>query len=118
MLSEKDLRQMRLATTEAMPSRASLERLFTAPDGYGNQTEQYSRIAWVNCRIDAAKAGHEDTQGSKTTANAEYDAFLPYGTDIQSTDRLVIGTTIFEVIEPTPPTGWDISNKVRVKKVL
>ena len=118
MLSDKDLRQLRIATAEAMPSRASLERRFTTADGYGNQMEQYSRIAWVNCRIDAAKAGHEDAQGSKTTAIAEYDAFLPYGTNIQPTDRLVIGDTIFEVIEPTPPTGWDISKKVRVKKVL
>lgn len=118
MLTQPELTQMRMTAEAALPDRGQIQRRTLTPDGYGNQTETWNALAWVNCRIAPDKfRSPEREQAGVITAIGDFILTLPWNAVIDSKDRIVINSTTYEVTEPITDTSWRLSRRMRVQKV-
>lgn len=119
MLTQPELTQMRMTAEAALPDRGRIQRRTLAPDGYGNQTETWNAITWVNCRIREDKTKTvEREQAGVMTAIGDFNLTVPWNTVIDSKDRIVINGTTYEIVKPVTDTSWRITRQLRAQKVV
>lgn len=83
----------RLMNTAATIQR----RAASTTDSHGSPVSATSSTASVYCYIEQRPSTATETLGYQNTARAEYLVVLPAGTDIDASDRIVIGSTTYEV---------------------
>lgn len=118
MLTEAEISRMRMTAEAILPDRGQIQRRTLTPDGYGNQTETWNALAWVNCRIhrDDAKMPERE-QAGVITAIGDFDLTVPWNAAIEAKDRIVINGTTYEIVEPVTDTSWRITRQLRAQKV-
>jgi hypothetical protein len=88
-----------------MPLSAEIQRQATVSDAYGqDRLGAWSTIATVNIGLDLNNKKVTETINNRDEANSDGLCWLPAGTDILPTDRLVVTvlaiTYIFQVFGP------------------
>lgn len=106
----------------ALPDLATIQRPSTVSDGGGGETTTWASLASdVPCRL-APLAGGEvlsprprvpsDRIMDQSTAIVTFAA----GTDVEDTDRLVIGDLTFDVTLVRRRKSWELARRVEVRE--
>lgn len=108
----------RLLQTSATIQR----RAASTTDSHGSPVSATGSTASVSCYIEQKPTGDGETLGSQNTARAEYLVVLPAGTSIDASDRIVIGSTTYQVTTipwsvKHAPTGAEHHVEVTVEEV-
>jgi len=90
---------MRSTLNDSLPDTAQVQRRSLTGDGAGGFTESWSTVATVACRVaPSGQSPQERVIAERLTATSVWTVTLPALTDVQSADRIVVGTRTFEVI--------------------
>lgn len=101
----------------ALPDTAVVSRPSRVSDGEGGSTVSYSTVATVACRISPlGNAAQETVIGEAARAIAQYVINLPAETDVESDDRLIVGSRTFEVVE-TVKRSYEVIRRVICREV-
>jgi hypothetical protein len=75
-------------------------RAVTGTDAHGNPTTGAASSDTVDCYLEQRRqATLNEVEGRQDTAEAFWNLFLPVGTTIDHTDRVVVGGVTFEVVD-------------------
>ena len=72
-------------------------RSANSTDDYGSPTTTTDSTTEVKCYLELSSGRQDDSDDRQKTARAEYLYVIPAGTSIDHTDRVVIGSTTYEV---------------------
>lgn len=100
MFTAAELADLRSEQNAAMPDTCVISRPTLSQNDIGEETSSYATSSTVACRLAARTAASYDTErtiGDQWSAFHRWDLTVPYGTDIQTTDRVVIGSRTFEI---------------------
>ena len=101
MLSTADLTALRAAQEAAMPETVTIKRLTLSDNGAGGFSESWGTASTVSGRIGPYnRQASEGVVAERLAGRAGYTLTLPALTDVRASDRLVVGTRTFEVIQP------------------
>jgi hypothetical protein len=79
-----------------MQTSATIQRrAASTTDSHGSPVSATGSTASVLCYIEQRQT--DETRGQQNTARAEYLVVLPAGTGIDASDRIVIGSTTYQV---------------------
>ena len=97
-------------------------RAASTTDSHGSPVSATTSTTSVFCYIEQRPSSASETLGAQNTARAEYLVVLPAGTTIDSSDRIVIGSTTYEVTSipwsvKHAPTGVEHHVEVIVTEV-
>jgi SPP1 family predicted phage head-tail adaptor len=82
-----------------LPDRCAIFRAKYTKDASGGRVADWRRIAFdVPCEVREPKALREGEVASRTTAQADMEIDLPYGTNVREKDRLQVGGQRYEII--------------------
>lgn len=96
MLTEAELTAMRSTQELALPDSGIIQRVARTPDGAGGQTEEWSDLATVACRL-AASVGDELEVAGALQIDSPLTLTLPQGTDVTADDRFVFGSRLIQL---------------------
>lgn len=96
MLSDADLEAMRNEVVASLPDTAAIHRRARASDSMGGSTVTWTEVATIGCRIAPRQGVEEDSDGHWQTVD-ECRITVPWDSDVQGTDRLIIGPLTVEV---------------------
>lgn len=117
MLTEAELDRMRAAAQAAMPDVAAVQRPQHVPDGAGGSTTTWTTVTdELPCRV-AWQSGGEDSVDGRPETTAAFRVTVPWDADIETTDRLVIGTLTVEVAHVSSRGAWTVSRVVEAFEV-
>jgi hypothetical protein len=111
-----------MSITGLMQTSATIQRrAASTTDSHGSPVSATSSTASVKCYIEQ-KPSVDETLGHQNTARAEYLVVLPSGTGIDASDRIVIGSTTYQVVSipwsvKDAPTGNEHHVEVTVEEV-
>lgn len=114
-ITAADLACVRSTLEDTLTESATIRRLTDTADGAGGQSRTYADVATVPARI-APVTGREAITGARLTSINQYKITMPAGTDIQESDRVVIGAHTFEAVAVLIRTN-EISRRVLAAKV-
>jgi head-tail adaptor len=115
-LSTGDLEYMRSSIEELMPDICNILTATLASDGSGGMTATWGTIgASIPCRLDAIR-GNENIQGARLAPQHAYVVTLAHDVDIDTDDRIEIGTHIFTVTSVDFEKSWDACTRVYLER--
>jgi head-tail adaptor len=98
MLTADEITTMRSTLNTSLPDTAQVQRRTLTPDGAGGFTESWSTVATVACRLSpAGRSPEERVIAERLTATSTWTLTVPALTDVQTADRVVVGSRTFEV---------------------
>lgn len=90
---------MRSTLDTSLPDTAQVQRKTLTPDGAGGFTESWATVATVACRISpSGRSPEERAIADRLTATSAWTLTVPALTDIQPSDRIIVGNRTFEVV--------------------
>lgn len=111
--------QARESFNESLPSVALVQHRTSASDGRGGQTESYDAGTALDCRLlqmgSQESAGREEATGH--VASSWWNILLPAGSDVRTTDRIVIDGQTYEVIDHGDARSQSLVMKVAARRV-
>lgn len=121
MLTEAELDRMRAAAQAAMPDVAAVQRPQHVPDGAGGSTTTWTTVTGeLPCRV-VSQSGGEDSVDGRPETTAAFRVTVPWDADIDTTDRLIIGTLTgtltVEVAHVSSRGAWTVSGVVEAFEV-
>lgn len=106
MLTADELAQLRADVAEAMPGTAVIKRPTNATDSSGMVTQTFAAVGTAMCRIDPASANDilrgTIHSGGREAMKTYHILTVPWSTDIEAGDRLVIGGITYELKSLNP----------------
>lgn len=113
MLSATDLATARATVTASMTDTAQVLRATSVPDGEGGQTETWTVVATVPCRVAAADiTPMERDLATQVLPRTLWRISLPAQTQVTSQDRLAIGTWVYDILGVLAPRSYELSTQV------
>lgn len=118
ILSASEVAELVAIDESTMTDTATIRRFTSVSDGMGGATDTWATVTTVKCRIQAYTriTSLEQVTSDQMAVTADFVVFLPVGTDVRNTDKLVIGTRTFEVRHGVPHT-WQTSLRVPVVEI-
>jgi head-tail adaptor len=124
MLSPSDIARARRPFVDWLPGTAVIQRATNTSDGQGGQTQTWSPVATVRCRLSPLKGGEPATTG-RSSANLgdravderTYVLTFAAKTDIGMADRAVVDDTTYEVTNVRTRGELELSRRVDVKEL-
>jgi len=96
-----DVTSLKAAVNSTLVTTATIQRRTFTSDGAGGFTETYPVVDTTTCSFEAAQITPLERENAVGIQTISYFNFVfPAGTDIRSTDRIVIGSRTFEVVAP------------------
>ena len=118
MLSAGEIAGLRAAFEQTFDETCTIKRLGEVNDGGGRRIASYTTVATTACvRAPYDSQGREGTQGDRVTPSDRWILTLPSGTDVRSSDRLVVGDTTYEVVAVRGARTWEITRRVECERV-
>jgi len=116
-LTAAELSTMRSTINELLPDTCNILTPTNVNDGQGGITTTWGTAsASVACRLDK-RSGQEQITGGAIRPYTEWMLTLPYDTTITSTQRVVVGSSTFNVISVDGDKSWEASIRVILEKV-
>lgn len=112
---------MRATLTRSLPDTATIQRRTRVSDDQGGQSDTWATASTnVPCRLSpmASVAESERILGAREGSQARWLATFPSGTDVGSSDRVVVGSRTFEVTQVFAPRSWELGRRVGLDEVL
>lgn len=98
MISASDLVHMRIELEKSLPDSCQIQRATKVSDGAGGSTETWATVATVACRIGpTGRQPEERAIADRLTNLTSWTLTVPALTDARVSDRLVVGSRVFEV---------------------
>lgn len=119
-LSANDLTAIKATQNDALPDTCTISRRTLASDGMGGYTETWASLATgVACRLAAALYRPEERSvAEKFAGQTLWTLTLPAGQAITSQDRVVIGSTTYEVVGIlSAGQTWETARRALLVKV-
>lgn len=117
-LSSADLNSLSDALAFARPDICAISRRGRGTDAGGAPIETWTTVASVGCRLEAGGSMPVETMvGAKPTNFFDYTINLPRGTDVRPSDRILVGTTVFEIVGVPGMESYAAEVAVRCKAV-
>ncbi len=107
-LPPSELAAQRTAAAQTFPESCIVQRLAEVSDGQGGFTQAWTAVGTVDARM-VAKSGNTRAVGGKDSVVGAYTLTVPVGTDIQETDRVVIGAVPYRVLFVDDLKAWQIA---------
>jgi head-tail adaptor len=118
MLSAEELAAIRGDVLELQPDTCQVQRVTLTPDGAGGQTESWSTVATVACRVaPSGQSPQERAIAERVASVSTWTLTLPAETDVRPADRLQVGTRTFEVVGVLA-RSFEIARRVVCTEVL
>lgn len=119
LFTSSDLAELDDMTNSAMPDTAEVLRKVSTSDSAGGQTDVWTTIATVPCRIATLtrRLPGEQLIAERLTSVELWLIVLPPNTDVLPEDRLQVGTALYEVKGLTSAGSWQIETRVIVDQV-
>lgn len=119
MLTSDQLDAMRETLEASLPETARIMRLSLVANGKGGQTEESDEVEEVAARLEPLNERREEsTFGGRLGSVVAWIITLPYGTEIQQADQLVINGRTFEVTGVKGGRTYEISTRVECREIL
>lgn len=100
-LSQSDLDGMQALAADLLPDTAAITRTQTTRDSSGGvKTASTTNVATVPCRVTVRSqdgSAREDVHAERPTSRVEWILTVPAGTDLRASDRVTVGSRVFEV---------------------
>lgn len=112
MLSSRQAAMFRRTADQFLPDTADIRRPQTASDGAGGTKTTWQTVATTPCRIGAVSSSDERVVGAQVAAQASYTLSVPAGTDVRNTDRLQVGSRLFDVKAVLRRGDWELTTRV------
>lgn len=119
-LSTDDLAQMRADVERMLPDTAVIKAVTRTSDGAGGWSESWSPVTGgtVACRLDpmtkserwAARAGQE-------MLAVQYQLTVPYDAPLAADRQVVVGGSVYEVVQMDVDHSWNVSKRATVREV-
>lgn len=119
MLSASDIAAMRATIEAALPDTCTIQRATETSDGAGGRTKTWATLAsGVKCRLapDTYRAEEREV-AARLTAVTAWVITLPVGQDVAEKDRIVVGSSTYEVAGVSKHGAWELSVRVSCTKV-
>lgn len=118
MLTGDELTAMREELELTLADQCVITRASTVSDGQGGGSATWATAGTVYCRVDLrARGAVEDTRADRLASQSEWTITFPYSTDVRVTDRLTVGTVLYEPYEVRAPKTWELSRRVLAKVI-
>lgn len=119
MLTSAQITRMREIADMALPDTCTISRATTASDSKGGQTQTWANVATdVDCRLSSPRTQPTHTVAGETPQTvATWTITLAANTDIRPSDRIFIGTRVFEV-DAAGDRSYEISLRVTAREIL
>jgi head-tail adaptor len=118
LLSNYQLQVCRETLNRSLPDKAQIERRTKTADGKGGFSSTWNVIAEnIRCRVGSPEQETELESGGSTRAQSEYEMTLPWNTDCQPQDRILVKGVRYEMIEPPPAISYAIDLRFKVKRL-
>lgn len=115
-LTATELLRMRGTQGDALPSTCTIERATLAADAIGVAVETWAEVATdVDCRL-ANEVTTEDEYGNRVSVIGQFVLTLPHGTDIAESDRVTIGSNVYQVTGVLRGS-WETCERLSVAEV-
>jgi len=116
MFSNAELTSMRATLAELMPDSCAILSVTNTPDGQGGQTQTWGTVtASVQCRLDPFR-GKEVMVGDARQPFNGYVLTLPHDTTITAANRVILGTSTYNVTSVDLNKSWAITRRAYVEK--
>lgn len=117
-LTARELAQMRADIEDLMPDECDILSVAYTSDGEGGLTESWgTALANVPCRLDY-RSGRENIAGAAVQSYNKAVLSLPYSTEIETTNRVQIETSVWSVISVNHKQSWDAVRRAELERVL
>lgn len=117
LLSTAEIASMRATQALAWPDTCTISRATVASDGMGGQTETWSTVATVACRLGVSGTRpNEGETGDQLRTSADFVFTMEQGTDVRNGDRIGFGSRTFEVTK-AQAHSWETALRVVVVEV-
>lgn len=119
MLTDREVADMRDTLEQTFPDECTIRRSQVVPDGQGGETETWSDLATVPCRLSpqSQRQSDEVEEGDRITALTYRVVTVAHDTDVTAADRLVINGETLEVQGLRAPRSWELSRRIECRRV-
>lgn len=111
--------QARESFNESLPSVGLVKHRTGVSDGRGGEQEFYDNGTALRCRLlpmgTSEAQGREEASGHK--ASSWWTLLFPAGSDVRTTDRVVISGETYEVVEHIDARSQSLVMKVSARRV-
>lgn len=97
MLTPAELTALRAQQMETMTTPVVISRGIVTSDGMGGSTRSLLAVGTVNCRW-AATSAKERALAGRVSDEALVTFTMPFGTSVQSEDRLILASSRYDVV--------------------
>jgi hypothetical protein len=117
-LRDAAIARTRRAVEGMMTSTATIMRS-TAVHSAGGYRPGFAAVATTRCLLTASvlSGGGEGQGAGELTATMQYTLAVPGGTDIRPSDRVVVGSTTFEVLACKRSDTWNTSDSATLVEI-
>jgi head-tail adaptor len=119
MISANMITRLRVFNESAMPDTAVIQRKTLTSDDAGGYTEGWTTIATVDCRV--APQGFtrdEEEIADRITAAKLWVITVPAGTDVDHSDRILVGSRTFEPVARPGPRSYEVGRRITCVEVV
>jgi hypothetical protein len=117
MITTAELAELQAIDESTMTATGVVSRPTNSSDTMGGQTQNYATVHSGPCRL--RRMGTRPSDGvaaERGQVATDWLVFWPVGTDVRTTDRIVIAGRTFEVVKALAGT-WQTSLRVQVVEV-
>lgn len=119
MMSTAEMDAMRATQESLLTVSCTINRFTSVSDGMGGQTETWTAVATVGCRLNPRQTQPADATIANAPRNVSgWIITLPYGTDVHDRDRITIGARTFEVDKAMEYTPLETALRVIATEVI
>lgn len=118
MISAGELASIKAESLRAMPDTATILRNTPARTS-GGSTPGYASVGTTRCRLSASVlgGGNEQVAAGQLVSVMGYTLVVPPGTNIKNSDRIQVGSSVFEVISGKTDASWNMSDAYTLQKI-
>lgn len=116
MIPTAELEAAQATAVGALPDSCDVQRRTVTSDGAGGQTETWTTVATVPCRVAPSGGASEGIVANESAGRAGFVVTVPSDTDVRGTDRLVIDDRQLEVVAVLT-RSWEVARRVECVQV-
>lgn len=118
MITAADLAAMRDTCEDTFDSTAVIKGGTVTGDSGGGGTTAWVARGTVDCHLSPLPlGGSENEYADRIVAQERWTITFPAETDVTTDDRIVIGSTSYEVLTVRAPRTWELTRRVEVTDV-
>lgn len=103
---------MQTVASSALADTCLVQRAVKVKDGFGSQKETWNTVATTTARMGTPSGGYISAMAAKLSEQASWQVSLPYGTDVQVKDRLIIDSQTLVVQAVFDPQSYSTVTRV------